>query len=112
MVHKLYCERYLSIQSILGKKKKKKTNISTVSAYTYLPKANILNFFLKILWTFPVWASFQFHLVVADILNLARESHIASNPGGKKAHDSHDYHDDDGHYNGDDDEFNFTYLTV
>ena len=67
-----------------------------------------------------LWASFQFHLVVADILNLARESHIASNPGGKKAHDSHDYHaddghdyhDNDGHYNGDDDEFKFTYLTV
>ena len=36
------------------------------------------------------------HLIVAYILNLAGESHITSNPGGQKAHDSHDYDDDYG----------------
>ena len=46
MVQKFYCERYLSIQSMLGKKEKKYQNFN-IFDYTYLPKTDIcLCFFL------------------------------------------------------------------
>ena len=45
MVHKLYCERYLSIQSMLGKKEEEKTNISTFWAYTYIHKLTFVRFY-------------------------------------------------------------------
>ena len=53
MVQKFYCERYLSIQSMLGKKEKKYQHFN-IFDYTYLPKTDIcLFFFLFFLWTFP-----------------------------------------------------------
>ena len=46
MVQKFYCERYLSIQSMLGKKEKKYQHFN-IFDYTYLPKTDIcLSFFL------------------------------------------------------------------
>ena len=54
MVQKLYCERYLSIQSMLGKKKKKNTNISIFSTTpTYLKQTFVCFFSFFFLWTFP-----------------------------------------------------------
>jgi len=44
MVQKFYCERYLSIQSMLGKKEKKYQHFN-IFDYTYLPKTDICLFF-------------------------------------------------------------------
>ena len=43
MVQKFYCERYMSIQSMLGKKEKKYQHFN-IFDYTYLPKTDICLF--------------------------------------------------------------------
>ena len=47
MVQKFYCERYLSIQSMLGKKEKKNTNISIFSTTPTYLKQTFVCFFLS-----------------------------------------------------------------
>ena len=59
---KLYCERYLSIQSMLGEKDKN-TNISTFLAYTYIPKLTFVSFFFFFLFFM------NFSLIIFMILN-------------------------------------------
>ena len=46
MVKNLYCERCLSIQSMLGKKEKKYQRFN-IFDYTYLPKTDICLFFFS-----------------------------------------------------------------
>ena len=55
MVQKFYCERYLSIQSMLGKKEKKYQHFN-IFDYTYLPKTDIcLSFFLFFSMNLSLW---------------------------------------------------------
>merc|ERR1712173_180636 len=60
MVQKFYCERYLSIQSKLGKKEKKYQHFN-IFDYTYLPKTDICLF---------IFLFFSMNLSLSKVLQL------------------------------------------
>ena len=71
MVHRLYCEKYLSIQSMLGEKRRRKTNISPFLAYMHAHKLTFVRFFsLFFQEPFPYMVFYPINILDAGIWKL------------------------------------------